>query len=422
MSKATPIAAEASTNAASTAGLVAGLFTPEFVANPYQTYAFLHAMNPFFQLPGTNTWLAVRYADCHAILRDKRFGHDFDGQLLKGDGAAAFNEPSIASLRQMLLVKDPPDHKRLRGLVVRAFDGRSIARMQTRIRTLVDQLIDRMLPLSGAGGGGDLMALFAHPFPVLVICELLGIPEEDRARFLDSYEVGGRIIDPTPMTPAELAAANASTLNSNAYFEALCDERRKRPKDDLITYLVQSETDEGRLTSEELTANISLLFAAGHETTKNLIGNGLLALYRNPDQLALLRAQPELTANAIEELLRYDSSVQLTARTTLEDAELNGVALPKGTEVITLIGAANHDPAQFADPGRLDITRNDVTPLSFGGGIHFCLGAQLARLEAAEAFPALLARLPRLQLQNLDAPEWRTTITLRGLKTLLATW
>ena len=399
-------------------GLAAGLFTPEFVANPYQTYAFLHTMNPFFQLPGSNTWLAARYADCHAILRDKRFGHDFDTMLRKGGGDAVFNEPAYASLSRMMLVKDPPDHRRLRNLVVRAFDARSMASMRPRIQVLVNQLIDRLQPL----GGGDLMALFAHPFPVLVICELLGIPEVDRAQFLDGYEIGGRIIDPTPMTPEELAGANAGVLATNEYFEALCAERRRRPQEDLLTYLVQSETEDGKLSTDELTANISLLFAAGHETTKNLIGNGLLALYRNPDQLALLRAQPELTANAIEELLRYDSSVQLTSRTTLEDAELNGIALPKGTEVITLIGAANHDPAQFADPGRLDITRKDVTPLSFGGGIHFCLGAQLPRLEAAEAFPALLARLPKLQLQNLDAPAWRTTITLRGLKTLPATW
>ena len=404
-------------------GMAAGLFTPEFVADPYATYRFLHAMNPFFQLPGTEgaaakTWLAVRYADCQAILRDKRFGHAFDEQLRRNAGEPIFAEPAYASLRNMMLVKDPPDHRRLRTLVVRAFDARSVARMRPRIRALVNELVDRLLPL----GGGDLMALFAHPFPVLVICELLGIPEEDREGFLTNYEVGGRIIDPTPMTAEELAAANAGTLATNAYFEALCEARRREPKEDLLTYLVQSENEEGRLTPEELTANISLLFAAGHETTKNLIGNGLLALFRNPDQLALLRARPDLVENAVEELLRYDSSVQLTARTALEDAELNGVPLPKGSEVITLIGAANRDPAQFPEPDSLDIARKDVAPLSFGGGIHLCLGAQLARIEATEALPVLLERLPNLRLTNLDAPDWRATITLRGLKALPATW
>lgn len=399
-------------------GLAAGLFTPEFVADPYATYRFLHAMSPFFQLPGTPTWLAARYADCQAILRDKRFGHAFDEQLRKGAGDAIFDEPAYASLRNMMLVKDPPDHRRLRTLVVRAFDARSVARMRPRIRAIVNDLVDRMLPL----GGGDLMALFAHPFPVLVICELLGIPEQDREGFISGHEVGGRILDPTPMTPEELAAANAGTLATNAYFEALCEARRRAPQEDLLTYLVQSENEEGKLTPEELTANISLLFAAGHETTKNLIGNGLLALFRHPEQLALLRAQPALTENAVEEFLRFDSSVQLTSRTALEDAELNGIPLPKGTEVITLIGAANHDPAQFPDPDRLDITRKDVAPLSFGGGIHLCLGAQLARIEATEAFPVLLERLPNLRLANLEAPDWRATITLRGLKTLPATW
>lgn len=409
-------------------GLAAGLFTPEFVADPYATYRFLHAMNPFFQLPGTEgaaakTWLAARYADCQAILRDKRFGHAFDEQLRKGAGEAIFAEPAYASLRNMMLVKDPPDHRRLRTLVVRAFDARSVARMRPRIRAIVNDLVDRMLPL----GGGDLMALFAHPFPVLVICELLGIPEEDRAGFITGHEVGGRILDPTPMTPEELAAANAGTLATNAYFEALCEARRRAPQEDLLTCLVQTElvqpgNDEGKLTPAELTANISLLFAAGHETTKNLIGNGLLALFRHPEQLALLRARPELAENAVEEFLRFDSSVQLTSRTALEDAELNGVPLPKGTEVITLIGAANHDPAQFPDPGRLDIARKDVAPLSFGGGIHLCLGAQLARIEATEAFPVLLERLPNLQLTNLEAPDWRATITLRGLRTLPAVW
>ena len=224
------------------------------------------------------------------------------------------------------------------------------------------------------------------------------------------------------MTDEELAAANASNLSSAEYFGDLCAAREKHPQDDLLTALVQSETEHGKLTRDELTANIGLLFAAGHETTVNLLGNALLALYRNRDQLTKLQQDPSLLPNAVEEFLRYDSSVQLSGRGALEDTEVAGIKVPKGRQVITLLAAANRDPDQFSEPEQLDVARKDVKPMSFGGGVHFCLGAQLARLEAAVALRVLFERIPDLEITNLTEPAWKQTITLRGLAELPASW
>jgi cytochrome P450 len=226
------------------------------------------------------------------------------------------------------------------------------------------------------------------------------------------------------MTAQEIAQANAGNALARMYFEQLFELRRREPGDDLTTQLVQAEEDGSKLTNEELTANIILLFGAGHETTVNLIGNGLLALHRNPEQLALLKSNRSLVTNAIEEFLRYDSSVQLTSRVALEDIDdLGGKKIPRGESVLCLLGSANRDPAAYPDhPDRLDITRPNVRPLSFGGGIHHCLGAQLARIEAEIAISTLLRRLPELRLDDADNPEWRPTFVLRGLKRLPASW
>ena len=269
----------------------------------------------------------------------------------------------------------------------------------------------------------DLIADFAFRLPVTVICDMLGIPEGDREVFFNSSRAGGRLLDLAPLSAAEIKEQNSFNLTMAEYFRRLFDLRRREPGDDLTTQLVQAEEHGDKLSNEELTANIILLFGAGHETTVNLIGNGLLALYRNPDQLQLLRDDPSLTTNAVEELLRYDSSVQVTSRTTLEEVdEIGGIPLAKGQSVICLLGAANRDPAAYADPDRLDITRTDVRPLSFGGGIHFCVGAQLARLEGEIAIATLLRRLPNLRLHDLDHPDWRQTFVLRGLNKLPASW
>jgi cytochrome P450 len=311
-------------------------------------------------------------------------------------------------------------------LVVQAFTARRVEDMRPRIQQIVDATLDRIAPRRHA----DLIADFAFRLPVTVICEMLGIPPDHHEMFLTDARDSGRLLDPVQLSRAELDEANARDLAAAAYFQQLFELRRRELGDDLTTRLVQAEEQGGKLTNEELTANIILLFRAGHETTVNLIGNGLLALHRNPDQLELLRENPSLTPNAIEELLRYDSSVQGTGRTALEDVEVGGTAIRKGEAVRPSsrkplpigIGAANRDPAVYLEPDRLDITRANIRPLSFGGGIHFCLGAQLARIEGEIAIATLLRRLPNLRLEDADHPDWRQTFVLRGLNKLSASW
>ncbi len=393
--------------------------SPDFIRNPYPFYAQLRHSAPMLPSPFGGI-LASRHAEVSLVLRDKRFGKDFVNRITKRNGTAIMDEPVYRSMRHWMLTQDPPDHTRLRGLVVKAFTARRVEDMRPRIQAIVDDAIDRVI----ARGHMDLVSEFAFRLPVIVICDMLGIPEEDRSVFFEREAASGRLLDPVPLTRAELDAANQANQASNAYFQRLFERRRREPGDDLTTQLVQAEEAGSKLSNEELTANIVLLFGAGHETTVNLIGNGLLGLHRNPDQLALLKQRPELVGNAVEEFLRYDSSVQLTSRVALEDIpDLGGVAVPQGESILCLLGSANRDPAAFPDrPDQLDITRPNVKPQSFGGGIHFCLGAQLARIEAEVAIATLLRRLPGLKLDDAVNPEWRPTFVLRGLKKLPARW
>ena len=393
--------------------------SPTVIADPYPFYHRLRTIDPIHCSP-LGFHVATRHADVSLVLRDKRFGKDFVGRMTRRHGAHIFDEPVYRSMRHWMLQQDPPDHTRLRRLVVQAFTARRVEDMRPRIQEIVDQTLDRIIPQ----GKMDLIEDYAFRLPVTIICDMLGIPEEHREMFYKGSRDGGRILDPVPLTLQEIAAANASGAMARMYFEQLFELRRRNPGDDLTSQLVQAEEAGDKLSNEELAANIVLLFGAGHETTVNLIGNGLLALYRNPDQLALLKANPSLMSNAIEEFLRYDSSVQMTGRVALEDIEdLGGKRIPKGESVLCLLGSANRDPAVYPDrPDQLDIRRPNVRPLSFGGGIHFCLGAQLARIEAEIAISTLLRRLPELRLDDAANPEWRPTFVLRGLKRLPASW
>ncbi|WP_316165752.1 MULTISPECIES: cytochrome P450 [unclassified Bradyrhizobium] len=393
--------------------------SPQFIRDPYPFYQQLRETDPMHVTP-FGAFLASCHAESSLVLRDKRFGKDFVPRSIRRYGPKIMDEPIFRSMSLWMLQQDPPDHTRLRNLVVKAFTARRVEDMRPRIQQIVDQTLDEVIPR----GNMDLIEDFAFRLPVTVICEMLGIPEEHREAFYKSSREGGRLLDPVPLSPAEIAEGNAGNAVSKAYFQQLFELRRRQPGDDLTTQLLQAEEDGAKLSHEELTANIILLFGAGHETTVNLIGNGLLALYRNPDQLALLKARPELITNAIEEFLRYDSSVQLTGRVALEDIEdLGGKRIPKGETVLCLLGSANRDPAVYPDrPEQLDIARPNVKPLSFGGGIHHCLGAQLARIEAEVAIGTLLRRLPELKLDDPDNPDWRPTFVLRGLKRLPAHW
>jgi cytochrome P450 len=391
---------------------------PEFIRNPYPHYERMRTTDPV-HLTQHGMYVASRHADVAVVLRDKRFGKDYADRMQRRYGPDIMNEPLFRNFALTMLQQDPPDHTRLRGLVVKAFTARRVEDMRPRIQEIVDENLDRIIP----HGKMDLIEDFAYRLPVTVICDMLGIPQEHREMFYTGARNSGRILEPVPMTSEEIKQGNASQALIKMYFDQLFDLRRKDPGDDLTTQLLQAEEDGSKLSNEELYANIILLFGAGHETTVNLIGNGLLALYRNPDQLELLKARPELITNAIEEFLRYDSSVQMTGRTALEDVELGGRHIPKGESVLCLLGSANHDPTAYPDhPERLDINRPNVKPLSFGGGIHFCLGAQLARIEAEVAINTLLRRIPNLRLDDAENAEWRPSFVLRGLLRLPASW
>jgi cytochrome P450 len=392
---------------------------PEFIRDPYPHYERLRTTDPMHLTP-LGMYVASRHAEASLVLRDKRFGKNYVERTMRRYGPDIMKEPVFRNFSHTMLQQDPPDHTRLRGLVVKAFTARRVEDMRPRIQQIVDETLDRIIPL----GRMDLIEDFAFRLPVTIICDMLGIPEEHRELFYTGSRNSGRILEPVPLSPEEIKQGNASNAMTEMYFQNLFELRRKSPGDDLTTQLVQAEEHGSKLSNEELVANIVLLFGAGHETTVNLIGNGLLALHRNPDQLTLLKANPALITGAIEEFLRYDSSVQMSGRVTLEDIEdLGGKRIPKGESVLCLLGSANHDPAVYPDrPDQLDITRRDVRPLSFGGGIHFCLGAQLARIEADVAISTLLRRLPELKLDDAENPEWRPTFVLRGLKRLPASW
>lgn len=389
--------------------------SPEFRRNPYPAYHLLRERDPMHQSP-FGFRVATRYEDVSFVLRDKRFIKGYIESLV--ERGTDPNETIFKFLGETMLLLNPPDHTRLRSLVVKVFTARRIEEMRPRIQAIVDGMLDGLIDR----GEMDVITDFAFPLPFTVICEMLGIPEDDRALIMERSLFSGRALDPVPMSREELDEANTNIKLLQDYFIRLCEERRQNPGDDLITALVLAEEEGDVLSSDELVSNIILLFAAGHETTVNLIGNGLLALYNNQDQLDLLKSDLSQMPNAIEELLRYDSSVQLSGRTASVDIEVGGILVKEGEQIITSLGAANRDPAVYDNPDKLDITRKNIKPLSFGGGIHHCIGAQLARLEAEVALSTLLKRLPGLELDDIKNLQWRPTFTLRGLATLPAHW
>ena len=406
--------------AATTAPLFNPL-APEFIRDPYPHYERLRSTDPM-HLTSHGMYLASRHAEVSLALRDKRFGKDFVERSTRRYGPQIMEEPVFRSMSHWMLQQDPPDHTRLRGLVVKAFTARRVEDMRPRIQQIVDETLDRIAPR----GHMDLIEDFAFRLPVTIICDMLGIPEDHRETFYSSSRDGGRLLDPVPLTPAEIAQGNAGNLMAQMYFQQLFELRRKSPGDDLTTQLVQAEEDGSKLSNEELTANIILLFGAGHETTVNLIGNGLLALHRNPDQLALLKANPRPHHQRGRGIpLRYDLGADERPgwrwRTSTTSAARKSPSRAKPCSACW--ARPDRDPAVYPDRAdRLDITRPNVRPLSFGGGIHFCLGAQLARIEAEIAIATLLRRLPDLRLDDAENPEWRPTFVLRGLKRLPATW
>ncbi|GLW52860.1 cytochrome P450 [Kitasatospora phosalacinea] len=389
----------------------------EFVARPYPAYAALRERAPVHHHAPTGQWLVSRYADVNALLRDRRLGrthtHRFTHEEFGRPAPDPAHEPFHTLNDHGLLDLEGPDHARIRRLVSKAFTPRTVEALRPTVRRLAAELVDGLL----ADGGGDLIARVAEPLPVAVIAEMLGIPESDRHLLRPwSADITGMFeLDPSPETARRAVTAS---LEFSAYLRELIRHRRAAPGPDLISALALAAEDGQVLSEQETVSTCVLLLNAGHEATVNTTGNGWLALFRNPGQLARLRgAVDELLPTAVEELMRYDTPLQMFERWVLDDVDVAGTRIPRGAEVALLFGSANHDPARFTDPDRLDLGRTDNPHLSFGAGIHFCLGAPLARMELTESYGALLRKAPGLTL--LREPDWRPGYVIRGLRELL---
>lgn len=382
--------------------------SPDFLADPYPYYARWQEEEPLFLLPATGDWWATRHHDAAQVLTDPRF--------VKGASGPRQPPPEYAHLPPLepsMLERDPPDHTRLRGLVNRAFTPRVVEGLRPRIAEIARELLE---PFTGRARI-DLMADFAFPLPAIVIAELLGVPAQDRERFKEWSRRIVLLLDPTQPEEARQEGA-AAEIELADYFHHLIALRRTEPRGDLIGALLAVEERGDRLSPGELLSMCNLLLIAGHETTTNLIGGGTLALLRDPEQWHLLQKRPDLLPRAVEELLRFEPPVQLDGRLAAEDVEMGGQTIRAGQWVLAVIGAANRDPGVFAEPGRLDVTRAPNPHLSFGRGIHFCLGAPLARLEAQIAFGALVRQLPGIALDAERPPRRNRNIVIRGLASL----
>lgn len=387
--------------------------------DPYTTYHRWRASEPVRLDPASEVWEVTRYDDVQSVLRHPEvWSNDHRNARTHRKWLAEMGIPPEADdvFRNVLLFMDPPDHTRIRNLVGKAFTPRRVQALRPRIEAIADDLL---LPLA-ARGDMDVIADFAYPFPVTVICELLGVPVADRDLFRDRTRELAVLLE-WNLSPDQLMGAAGAAMAFATYFVPLFEERRREPHDDLLSALVVAEEQGDQLAPEELLTTCILLFTAGHETTMNLIGNGLLALLRHPDQLARLRDEPAIARNAVDEVLRFDSPVQLTARTAKVDADVSGTAIPTGDQAIVYLGAANRDPEVFDAPDELDLGRANASQhVSFGAGHHFCLGAALARLEGEVALTRLAA-LDGLRLAGRE-PQWRPTTTLRGLASLPVTF
>jgi hypothetical protein len=394
------------------------LLSPGYLADPYRYYAELRESDPIHWSAQTNAWVLTRYQDVRAALvhpqlvsgkRVESYADGLSPELKSG------LEPLFYQVGKWIGNMDPPDHKRLRKMVELAFTSR----MVEGLRPAIQEIARELLAKASAKGEMDFVEEFAYPLPAVVIAQMLGVPLESRAQFmrwsgaLTAYSGTGR----PEVGVATAAAGQAAELT--AFFSELAEERRRRPREDLISMLVKIEQEGDRLTTRELLSMCGFLIVAGHETTMGLLSNGLLALLRNPEQLRRWQANPELTRSAVEELLRYDSPIQHQTRVASEDIEFGSRRIQKGQRVMPFLGAGNRDPAQFAAPDQLDLGRAPNPHLGFGHGIHHCLGAALARLEAQIALPQVLQTFPGLRLNDPNPPYRRHTSNRNPLRLLI---
>jgi len=399
-------------------GLDEALNSDSFFADPYSVYERLRNEAPVHWCEPWGQWVITRFADVLAVNKDpKRFSSA--GWETRFLSQLPLDASSLPHMRRhystrVLSMTDPPEHTRLRRLVVRSFTPRVLEAMRPSVEAIVEDLLER---LDGARRI-DAIAQFAYPLPAIVIANMLGAPTDAREQFMRwSRDVVNFVGTGHP--DADRARRTEQTLREfREFLMPIIRERQENPREDLISVLASADTDGERLTDDELVSTCIVLLFAGHETTANLIGNGLLALLRHPDQLALLRSQPDLTCTAVEEMLRYDSPVQRNRRLATEDVEIAGQRIRRGDAVLVFLGSANRDPERFSDPDALDITRTPNHHMAFGHGIHFCAGAALSRIEAPIAIGALLERFPNLRLAEDFDERWHHNITFRGLESL----
>jgi pimeloyl-[acyl-carrier protein] synthase len=395
-------------------GIFFNLVSADFVANPHPIYKRLREEEPVHHSRLVRGWIFTRYEDVVTLLRDPRMSADLKhmrnyaqirkAQLRSGASVDNIDSPSM-------LMSDAPRHTRLRGLVSKAFTPRAIRTLEGRMVEIVDGLLD------DAAGRSEFEVndALAAPLPITVIAEMLGVPAEDRDRFRHWSNEAVRGLGSTTMD--DLRASIQAGKDLTAYLEPIAEERRREPREDLLSALLAAEEEGDRLSMTEVFQTVILLLVAGNETTTKLIGNGLLALLRCPDQLALLREDPDLIDQAVEELLRFEGPVHMNGRIASEAFEYAGVEIKKGRQVLFGLAGANRDPAYFDRPEELDITRKENPHLSLGHGVHFCLGASLARLEAKTTIGALIRRYPKIELAT-DTPKWGPNVALRGLAEL----
>jgi len=382
---------------------------PENRGDPYGIYRFIREREPVHHAPD-GSWVLTRYDHSAALLRDPRFSTN-PALLTEGPDVEAMS-PIRQVGSSLMMFLDPPDHTRLRSLVSQAFTPRMVESLRPRIQSLVDELLDAVVET----GEMDVLEDFAYPLPTVVICELLGVPAEDRHQFKAWSADASRLLDGY-LDKAAMDKGMVAGMYLFQYFTDLIAARRKEPRNDLLSAMLAAEDDGERLTHAELLSTATLLFIAGFETTMNLVGNGTLALLRNPDELRRLGDDRSLIRTGVEELLRYDGPVHVTARIATEDVQIGGETVREGEQAVAILGAANRDPDQFPDPDRLDVARTPNRHLGFGGGPHFCLGAALARMEGQIAFDTMLRRLPDMELATIE-PTYRDHYVIRGLDEL----
>ncbi|MER5384032.1 cytochrome P450 [Streptomyces sp. NPDC002688] len=389
---------------------------PAFVADPYPAYEELRARGRVHFYEPTNQWLVPRHADVSALLRDRRLGRTYQHRFTHEDFGRTAPPPEQEPFHVLndhgMLDLEPPDHTRIRRLVSKAFTPRTVERLKPYVEGLAGELVDRLVE----AGGGDLLTDVAEPLPVSVIAEMLGIPESDRAPLRPwSADICGMY----ELNPSEEVAGKAvrASVEFTEYLRGLIEARRKEPADDLISGLIAAHDEGDRLTEQEMISTCVLLLNAGHEATVNSTVTGWWTLFRHPGQLAALRADHSLIPTAVEELMRYDTPLQLFERWVLDDIEIDGTTVPRGAEIAMLFGSANRDAEVFAAPETLDLSRAENPHISFSAGIHYCIGAPLARLELAASMNALLTRAPALRLA--EEPVRKPNFVIRGLESLM---